>query len=171
MITSRGGKIPNCSLTLAKVMVVGAGFLSLHALIPSNTRHHRLNLPVPHYHTLPHLNRFPRTLSPNLFRDQATAEVYRIAPRMERLLYQLPCYCYCDRSLGHTCLLDCFVGTHASECEICQQEAVYAFCQKLKGRTLSEIRTDILRGAWEKVELKHFAKMLVDSKEVAACQD
>src|SRR3954447_23997471 len=52
---------------------------------------------------------------------------YEAARKVPRVLYQLPCYCFCDRSAGHSSLHTCFEGAHGSHCETCMQEAFYAY--------------------------------------------
>jgi hypothetical protein len=64
-----------------------------------------------------------------------TAEMYRYAAGHAEQFAQIPCYCGCDRSLGHRSLEDCFVtadgswDAHASGCTVCTIEASSA--QKL----------------------------------------
>ena len=36
---------------------------------------------------------------------------YEAAAKVPRALYQLPCYCFCDRSAGHQSLHSCFEGS------------------------------------------------------------
>jgi hypothetical protein len=62
----------------------------------------------------------------------ATAEVYQYAAVHAGHFKTLPCYCGCERSLGHRNLEDCFVNPaggwdpHASGCGICTAEAITA---------------------------------------------
>jgi hypothetical protein len=79
--------------------------------------------------------------------------VYRDAAKVENVLYQLPCYCRCDRALGHTSLHSCFEGTHGAECTTCAQEGYYAYTMTLQGKTVQEIREGIMRGDYEKIDL------------------
>lgn len=57
------------------------------------------------------------------------AEMYRYAAGHAEQFTEIPCYCGCDRSLGHRNLEDCFVTTdgswdaHASGCTVCTIEA------------------------------------------------
>lgn len=110
-------------------------------------------LPIPQYHRTPARQPLPRTLSPELFSEPEMRFVYTLAAKIPATLYQLPCYCYCDRSLKHSSLLDCFVGKHATECDICRQEVVYAYCKQMKGANIAEIRKGITTGAWERIDL------------------
>jgi hypothetical protein len=108
---------------------------------------------VPAYHrTLPR-GRLPATVSPNLFRNSTTRYCYMLAAKIRSILYQLPCYCRCDLYDKHSSLLDCYTCKHASECEICKQEAIYAYQEFKKGRSAREIRREIIAGKWKTVSL------------------
>ena len=54
-----------------------------------------------------------------MFRYPFQARAYEAAARNSKLIYQLPCYCYCDRSQGHNSLHSCFEGTHGANCATC----------------------------------------------------
>jgi len=56
---------------------------------------------------------YPETLSPSLF-SGAVADGYEIARAIPDVLAEIHCYCGCDRSMGHTDLLHCFVDSHAA---------------------------------------------------------
>ncbi len=79
--------------------------------------------------------------------------VYKMAAKIPSVLHQQPCYCRCDREMGHNNLHSCFEGTHGAACSTCMREAVYAYQQTRKGRTAAQIRADIERGAWQNVDL------------------
>ena len=96
---------------------------------------------------------FPATLDPKKFPDALSRNVYGLAAKIRPVLYQQPCYCYCDRHEGHKSLLDCFVGTHGAECDICQKEAVLSYQLTQKGKTPAQIRAAIIRGDWRVVNL------------------
>ena len=66
--------------------------------------------------------------------------VYEDAAKIPKVLYQLPCYCRCDRNMGHTSLHSCFEGLHGAECSTCAKEGYYAYQMSLKGKTVQEIR-------------------------------
>ena len=78
------------------------------------------------------------------------------AAKIKPVLYQQPCYCYCDRNAGHKSLLDCYVSEHGSECDICQREAVLAYQLTQKGKTPAQIRAAIIHGDWKSVDLKPY---------------
>jgi len=78
---------------------------------------------------------------------------YQAAAKVPRLLHQLPCYCFCDRSAGHTSLHTCFEGDHGSHCSTCMQEAFYAYEMTKKGKTAKQIREGIMRGDYKTIDL------------------
>jgi Protein of unknown function with PCYCGC motif len=75
---------------------------------------------------------------------------------VKKVLYQQPCYCHCDRSQGHTSLLDCFASQHGAGCGVCIREAIYSYEQSHKGKTAAQIRTGIERGAWQHVDMSKY---------------
>jgi uncharacterized protein with PCYCGC motif len=113
---------------------------------------------VPAYHAQPPAGELPATMEPSIYTDKLVFNAYAVAGRVKKVLYQQPCFCHCDRSHGHGSLLDCFVSTHGSGCDICQKEAFYSFEQTHKGKTPAQIREGILRGEWQKVELAKYEK-------------
>jgi len=80
---------------------------------------------------------------------------YRAAARIGAVLYQLPCYCFCDRHAGHASLHSCFENTHGAACGTCLGEALYAYQQSKKGWTAKMIRDGIMRGDWKLVDLQN----------------
>src|SRR5258705_4072979 len=90
---------------------------------------------------------FPATFDPKQFPDALNRNVYGLAAKVKPVLYQQPCYCYCDRSIGHKSLLDCFASEHGSQCDICQKEAVLAYQQTQKGKKPAPISAAIIHGA------------------------
>jgi hypothetical protein len=78
---------------------------------------------------------------------------YEMAAKIPGVLHQEPCYCHCDRAMGHNSLHSCFEGTHGAVCSTCMQEAVYAYQQTQKGKTPAQIRAGIERGEWQTVDL------------------
>jgi len=87
------------------------------------------------------------------FSHAAQRESYKQAEQIDKVLYQLPCYCYCDRGHGHTSLRSCFESEHASVCGTCMQEEIYAFNQHNKGWTAKMIRAGIIRGDYKTIDL------------------
>ncbi len=85
-------------------------------------------------------------------------KVYQDAAKIPSVLYQLPCYCHCDRALGHRSLRSCFEGLHGAECGTCAKEGFYAYRMTRKGWTPKQIRAGIERGDWQKIDLNAMAK-------------
>lgn len=63
---------------------------------------------------------------------------------------QIPCYCGCDRSLGHRNLADCYItatgawDAHASGCAVCGNETATAREQLAAGVSIADVRTSII---------------------------
>ncbi len=117
---------------------------------------------IPAHHTAPP----PKgaTLSPILpeserwgpgFGHPVQVRAYEIAEKIPNVLYQQPCYCRCDRSVGHSSLRSCFESTHGAHCDTCMKEAFYAYKMTKLKKTPAQIREGILRGDWEKVDLEN----------------
>lgn len=70
---------------------------------------------------------------PPLDLDHVSANVaahYRAAEANQDVYSQIPCYCGCERSIGHRHLADCFVRSdgegwdaHAAGCVVCTDES------------------------------------------------
>ena len=114
------------------------------------------DLGIPSYHAYALKPPFPATLDPNRFPDALNRNVYALAAKVRPVLYQQPCYCYCDRHAGHKSLLDCYVSTHGSECDVCQKEAVLSYQLTRKGKTPAQIRAAIIHGDWRAVDLNPY---------------
>ena len=149
------------SLTLA-----GTGLAQLRPTVLSDMNapgaQMRMDMPgptdqgIPSYHAYALKPPIPATLEPKEFPDALNRNVYALAAKVKPVLYQQPCYCYCDRSVGHKSLLDCFASAHGSQCDICQKEAVLAYQQTQKGKTPAQIRAAIIRGDWKSVDMKPY---------------
>jgi hypothetical protein len=117
------------------------------------------NTSVPAYHAAPPRGRLAPTLPPRDFpKNPVARHAYAAAAHIEPLLYQLPCYCHCDRELGHTSLLTCYQTRHASKCGTCLMEEYYAYEESRKGKTAAQIRQGIIRGDWQHVDLSKWEK-------------
>ncbi len=88
-------------------------------------------------------------------------KAYLIASKIGNVLYQLPCYCYCDR-IGHGSLRSCYESTHAANCSHCMKEAYYAYFQTKQGKTPKQIREGIIRGDWKTIDLAQAADQVKD---------
>jgi hypothetical protein len=117
---------------------------------------------VPAFHPAPPLS--SQKLPPILSGDQLKgpdfqypfqAEAYRVAAKAHRILYQLPCYCYCDRSPAqHKSLRSCFESDHGAHCSVCMQEAFYAYQQSKRGKTARQIRMGVIKGEHRNIDLR-----------------
>lgn len=118
--------------------------------------------PVPAFHNAPPAK--GEALPPILTQEQlekygltlpAQKEAYKAAAKHAALLYQLPCYCYCDRNHGHKSLRSCFEETHGANCGTCAQEALYAHQMSKKGWSARQIRDAIIRGDFKQIDLQN----------------
>ena len=114
------------------------------------------DLGVPSYHAYVLKPPYPATLDPKQFPDAMNRNVYALAAKIKPVLYQQPCYCYCDRHAGHKSLLDCFTSEHGSQCDICQKEAILSYQLAQKGKTPGQIRAAIIHGDWKLVNLNPY---------------
>ena len=120
---------------------------------------------VPHFNAAPAAS---QKLPPILTRDQlwgANAQypyqthAYELAAKIPKVIYQQPCYCYCDRGMGHNSLHSCFAGTHGAECGTCLKELYYAYTMYMQGKTARQIRAGIIKGDWKLVDLDQAASI------------
>jgi hypothetical protein len=121
---------------------------------------------VPHFNTAP--PSAGAALPPILTKDQlwgANAQfpyqthAYELAAKIPKALYQQPCYCYCDRSMGHKSLHSCFSGTHGAECGTCLKELYYTYTMYKQHKTAQQIRAGIIKGEWQKIDLETAASI------------
>lgn len=115
---------------------------------------------VPAYHDQVPGGALAATMNPEFFSDPVVQNAYRIAARIKKTLYQQPCYCHCDRSIGHSSLLDCFASKHGAGCNICMDEDFYAYEQLRKGKTAAQIRAGIIKGEWQSVDATKYQRPL-----------
>lgn len=101
--------------------------------------------PVPaHYEASPGASNLAPTLAPEMFTASARRG-YEIAREIPETLAQIPCYCHCDKSMGHKSLQSCFTDDHAATCGICLGEALMAYqLQKEQRLTPPQIREKII---------------------------
>jgi hypothetical protein len=121
---------------------------------------------VPHFHAAPPVpgEKLPAILT----KDQLSglnleyayqAHAYELAAKIPRVLYQQPCYCYCDRSMDHTSLHSCFSGTHGAHCSTCMQELYYTYTMYKRRKTAQQIRAGIIKGDWKAIDLTKAASI------------
>ena len=106
-------------------------------------------------------NKLPPILSQDqLWGDNAEnpyqTHAYALAAKIPAVIYQQPCYCYCDR-MGHNSLHSCFENAHGARCDICLKELYYSYAERNKGKTAAQIRKAIIAGEWKAVDLSSAA--------------
>jgi hypothetical protein len=111
------------------------------------------------YHQGPPTAVLPPTLDPAKFAGNKAAFVaYSLAAKIPELLYQEPCYCGCNESIGHESLLDCYTGSHGGNCPKCQGEVFFIYEQSKAGKTPAEIRDAMENGDVWKVDVNKYAE-------------
>lgn len=81
------------------------------------------------------------------------SHAYELAAKIQKVIYQQPCYCYCDR-MGHKSLHSCFENTHGAQCSTCMKELYYAYQMTKQHKTAAQIRKGIIAGEWKSVDLQ-----------------
>ena len=117
---------------------------------------------VPAFHAAPPAKgeAIPPVLTEKQLADQGLTQPVQIASykavaKSGAVMYQQPCYCYCDRGHGHTSLHSCFESTHGANCGTCMGEALYSYQMSKKGWSPKMIRDGIIRGDWKMIDLQH----------------
>jgi hypothetical protein len=90
---------------------------------------------------------------------------YKMADAIPEILYQLPCYCRCDRAMRHKSLHSCFEVSHAAVCTTCMSEAAYAYREHRAGKTIAQIRSGIERGDWQEISLVDLNDSMIESAQ------
>lgn len=98
---------------------------------------------VPAFQDAKSVSYLPPTLQPEQFFGP-TRDAYRVVKEIPETIAQLPCYCHCDKSIGHKSLHSCFVDNHASQCAVCVGEALTAYNLQKSGLNPSQIRDRII---------------------------
>lgn len=93
------------------------------------------------------------------FQYPVQKRAYLLAAKIGNVLYQQPCYCFCDRSVGHHSLRSCYESTHAAHCDACMKELFYAYQQTKAKKTPAQIRAGIIKGEWQSIDLEKAATM------------
>jgi hypothetical protein len=101
------------------------------------------------------------------FKHPAQKASYKAAAKVSDVVYQLPCYCYCDRSFGHNSLHSCFESDHGARCAMCMKEAIFAEKATREGKTAKQIRDLINQGAQDSVDLEHAKPSDIPDKATA----
>jgi len=148
------------------LLIAGIALLAVGAIIMVNSRvttpavpahnHEAAETPVQpapptaqtmpaHYETAPSRSSLGPTLEPEKFTG-LVREAYRAAREIPQTLAQLPCYCHCDRGMGHKSLHSCYEDDHASHCAVCVNEALLALKLEREHKlTPAEIRDRIVQ--------------------------
>ncbi len=110
------------------------------------TMHDHKGQKIPaYYESVEDVKDIPKTLAPEQFTDPKTKQAYEVAHDNPKLLMQMPCFCYCDKTgLNHKSLLSCFVDRHGANCDICIDEAVMAAKLQKENLIVKEIREKII---------------------------
>jgi uncharacterized protein with PCYCGC motif len=87
------------------------------------------------------------------------SHAYELAAKIPAVLHQQPCYCFCDRGMGHNSLHSCFEGTHGAQCSVCLKELYYSYSMHQKKKTAAQIRQGIIKGEWKQVDLQTAASI------------
>lgn len=150
--------------SIALALFVIAAYSIPASSLPGSAVHAQWSNPqddVPAYHAQPPAR--GEVLPPIMAGHQLTGPffqqpwqvaVYKEAAQIPRVLYQLPCYCRCDRALGHKSLHSCFEGTHGAICSTCAKEGAYAYKMTKLGKTPQQIREGIEHQAYESINLE-----------------
>jgi hypothetical protein len=121
---------------------------------------------------VPHFNAAPpakgEKLPAILNKDQLWGEnaqhlyqthAYELAAKIPEVIYQQPCYCYCDRGMKHNSLHSCFAGTHGAQCGTCLKELYYTYTMHKQGKTARQIRAGIIKGEWKQFDISTAASI------------
>jgi hypothetical protein len=146
-------------------VAASAALFMMVALVSAPWLESESDVEVPHYNAAPGK---AAKLPPILTRDQLWGQnathpyqihAYELAAKIPKVIYQQPCYCYCDRSMGHNSLHSCFSGMHGAQCSTCMQELYYTYAMYKKGKTASQIRAGIIKGEWKSIDLDKAASI------------
>ena len=97
-----------------------------------------------HFEHAPSRSSLGPTLEPEKFTG-LVRDAYRAAREIPQTLAQLPCYCHCDRGMGHKSLHSCYEDDHAAHCAVCVNEALLALkLEKEQKLTPAQIRDRIV---------------------------
>jgi hypothetical protein len=135
------------------------GSVSRGTIPPQNSN--AADLGIPAFHNDPPEGLLPAVINPKEFGQVLTQNAYRLAAQLTAVLYQQPCYCYCDRHHGHRSLLDCYTNKHTAGCQPCLKELFYVYEQTKKGETPGQIREGIIHGDWKAVDITKYEKPLL----------
>jgi len=139
-------RLLGCAILVLVTLAASAQFSNPAADIPAYNA-------APPAHALPPILSGTQLTGPN-FAHAYQVAAYKMAAKIPAVLHQEPCYCRCDRAMGHNSLHSCFEGLHGAECSTCMKEGVYAYRETKKGRTPAQIRAGIERGEYQNIDLE-----------------
>jgi len=84
-----------------------------------------------------------KVLDPAGFSDAKVRKAYETAKQYAHVLESIYCYCRCKENIGHRALVECFETDHASNCDVCMNEAIIAARMTQEGKTPKEIQKAI----------------------------
>ena len=84
-----------------------------------------------------------KVLDPAGFSDAKVRKAYEAAKQYAHVLESVYCYCRCKENIGHRALVECFETDHASNCDVCMDEAIIAARMTQDGKTPKEIQKAI----------------------------
>jgi hypothetical protein len=158
----------NFSRSLATTLLTAAAFLvvampaAAQQAAPEAPGAPAATTPVlPAFHDAAPKGPLPATLDPKQFPETDNQNIYALAAKEKAILYQQPCFCHCDREVGHGSLLDCYVDKHASVCLLCKKEAVFTYDEWKQGKTAAQIRQEIIDGKWKAVDLSKYESEII----------
>lgn len=145
------------------LLIAGIAMLGLAAILMVNSKpspkapapqadHLTSHAPIepPAAKTLPaHFEQAPSksSLGPTLPPEQFTGlvrDAYRAVREIPQTVAQMPCYCHCDRGMGHKSLYSCFEDDHASHCAVCVNEALLTYKLEKEKLNPAQIRDRIV---------------------------
>ena len=141
---------------LLAVVVLAAASLSAQFALPDIPAYH--SAPPPKTTKLPPILSGLDLTGPS-FQNAFQSHAYLLAAKIPKVIYQQPCYCRCDRSVGHTSLHSCFESTHGAHCSTCLKELYFAYKMTRAGKTATQIRGAIERGEFESIDLQTAASI------------
>jgi hypothetical protein len=139
-------------LVLIMGIVLLVGGLTIYFNLGASLAGQEAQLNLPYLTAVQAAQSLPKTVEPQTFSYKSTVAAYSAAKEIPEVLAQQPCYCECYR-MGHRSLLDCFASAHASDCDTCLKEALFALQEHRRGKSAAQIRQGISRGAWQAIQL------------------
>lgn len=150
--TKKSSSVSPMFLVLVMSVVLLVGGLTAYFDLGSSLAGQEGRINLPYLTAVQAAQSLPKTVAPETFRYKSTAAAYSAAKEIPEVLAQQPCYCECYR-MGHRSLLDCFASDHASDCDTCLKEAIFAMQEHRRGKSAAQIRKGINRGAWQAIQL------------------